>query len=121
MMGEANKNSPKYWDEHPEVFIKDLAKRLAIDEPVDCGKIMFAVESMINWTGSYASMRRSTDQIYKDAKEHATTLLKAALEDIFNFPCYNYSGWDVCDRWQLDEELEEVLDKITKLVRESQP
>jgi hypothetical protein len=111
-----SKLSPKYWDENPEVFIKDLAKRLAIQEPVTCAKIWDAVISMIQWTGSYRDMRRTERQIYQDAMERSSELIKAAINDAIEF--FGENAWFFCDRWQLDETVwEKTIERVIKLAR----
>ena len=112
----SSKLSPKYWDENPELFIKDLAQRLAIQEPVTCAKIWDAVISMIQWTGCYADMCRTEREIQAAAMERATELIKAAINDAMQF--FGDSGWEFCDRWGLDEnEWSQTLDRIIELVR----
>lgn len=108
--------SPRYWDENPDVFIKDLARRLAIREPVTCAKVWDAVVSMIQWTGCYADMRRTEEQIRKNSMQRATEIIKAAINDAMQFS--GNEPWELCDTWGLEEdEWIPTIERIIELVR----
>jgi len=87
---------PEYWDDHPDVFVKDLADRLGLVEPVTCAVLYNAVVKMVH----ELAMDRVVEYERKlcIADTHANIL--ASIRDAQN----GTDPWDVCNGYNLDED-----------------
>lgn len=88
---------PKYWDEHPDVFVRDLGLRLGLVEPIRCGVIYDKVVALINELGMTRQARRQE----ADARNEERSRLLLVLRDAFHGW---KDSWDLCDDNNLDHD-----------------